>query len=443
MSHEEITFNDGFHQTSFIDSLQYITNDVTPSLAMSPANVEFALSQDANGADGAALRQIFQGFLSSHYFNYNNLGKLTSTNWQDFETNWKNWVVKYAGIYNFDFNANVPTTIGTTNLFYLFKNVFRESIADNWANDPAHFSDGSVNPDSDWAIFATPPDPINLNYNALNSTNPAFTSLSHFLDTFQPFSDEIYTPPSTGTASDDFLVLFTNQLSSFYTTTATIQDPGAFVASDPVYEALPTYEGIYSAFGPAHFDRTRFIADIKQFYNEQIAKNGYFLPSQSFGEWVTAVRLNYLATSDLISSSSLAGNSSEKALILDRILLLLIKLIQSLQNVGIAQANRLRYITQYQQAYTALQTQIPVFTRQLNSPIGGSTQEESNTRNTLNTAVNGLLADNLRALRGLQEDSGKKMQSNVNQTNDAVNQQTDMATTFIQQMSSLLTVILR
>jgi hypothetical protein len=141
--------------------------------------------------------------------------------------------------------------------------------------------------------------------------------------------------------------------------------------------------------------------------------------------------------------SSLAGNGSEKVIVLNRIILLLISLIKTLQDVGIVQANRLTYLTKYQNVYTGLQTQIPVFLKDGTKPIGTSSTEAGQTRNDLNSSFNGILTDNLRSLRGIQEDNAKKLQSNVNATNDAVNQQTDMVSTFIQQMQTLLSTILR
>lgn len=139
--------------------------------------------------------------------------------------------------------------------------------------------------------------------------------------------------------------------------------------------------------------------------------------------------------------SSLSGNDSEKALVLNRIIRLLIAIIQTLQNVGIAQANRLTFITKFQNVYTALQTQIPVFLKDGTKPLGDSSTEAGQARNDLNSSFNGVLTDNLRNLRGIQEDAAKKEQTNVNQTNDAVNQQTDMCSTFIQQLSTLLNTV--
>jgi len=430
MAHNEITFDDGFHQTSFIDSLEFITHDVAPTAVLTPTTLEAALAADTNS--GTFNIAVFSGFLSQ----YTQAGGKTFTDWPGFAADWLNYVnVEHVATTGF-------TLSGTTNLYNLLKNTFREGTVDSWATNPGEVANGAVNPDADFAILTTSPNPITIDYNAQNTTNPVFNALNHFLKGFD------YTNPTGGTvtlptATAEYTTNFISQLTAFFTTASIMQDPSLVPSANPTYLQLPSYEAIYMAFGPTPFDRNAFIADLKTFYNDQVAANGYFIPSQAFGEWMDTVRQGNLAVARLAGSSSLAGNSSEKAIILDRVLRLLIKIISTLQDVGIAQANRLKFITQYQQAYTSLQTQIPTFVRDPNSPIGGNDDKEKDTRNTLNTQLNGIFADNLRALRGLQEDTGKKLQTNVNQTNDAVNQQTDMATTFIQQLSSLLTAILR
>jgi hypothetical protein len=112
--------------------------------------------------------------------------------------------------------------------------------------------------------------------------------------------------------------------------------------------------------------------------------------------------------------------------------------------VGITEAKRLQYFTNYQNVYTTLQQQIPTFTKDQAGPIGGgkdSNSDQAQTRNELNSTFNGALIDNIRNLRSVQQNNAQQVQTGVNTTNDAVNQQTDMATTFIQQLSTLLSTI--
>jgi len=235
-----------------------------------------------------------------------------------------------------------------------------------------------------------------------------------------------------------------DKFGAFLSTIATLKTP---LPSDPNYfyfRDLVSFEGVYKAFAADPSDAA-FKDRLNQFYQDQMNANGYFIPSQALAAWVTAIRNENDAAKmnlDLIGFS-LTGNSSEKAIILNRIIRLLISLIKTLQDVGIAQANRLTFVTKFQNVYTALQTQIPVFLKDGSEPIGTASTEAGQARNDLNSSFNGVLTDNLRSLRGIQEDAAKKLQTNVNQTNDAVNQQTDMASTFIQQLSTLLSMILR
>lgn len=142
-------------------------------------------------------------------------------------------------------------------------------------------------------------------------------------------------------------------------------------------------------------------------------------------------------------SSSLDGNDSDKVIIINNILRLIIRMISALQNIGIAQAQHLNFTTQFEQAYTELQSQVPVFLKGDNNPVGPDNTDANNARNELNSSFNAFITQNLRNLAGLQDNTAKQEQSSLNQTNDAINQQTDMASTLIQQLTSLLSSILR
>lgn len=243
----------------------------------------------------------------------------------------------------------------------------------------------------------------------------------------------------------------------FITATSTL-DSNVDAPDDQVEAKLTTlisYKEIYEGLAPEGSTQADFEAELIAFINRQITNNGFFLPSVFVGNWIQQLKSeNSVLTPPLnanlnpannyaITGSTLTGNSSEKVLVINRILKLILKMIQILQNVGIAQANHLTYTTNFQRAYTALQQQIPVFLKTGGSGIGSGTDDAGKARAELNSNFNAVLADNLRALRGLQEDSAKKQQSDINQTNDAANQQTDMATTFIQQLNTLLSSILR
>lgn len=290
----------------------------------------------------------------------------------------------------------------------------------------------------DWSII-TP----SLDLSASNPNNPFILNVNKFLSTYT--YPDINPPPNS--SGEPFLTNFFNQYHQFLSGISTIQDPSqAYVdptASFNPFTNLASYRQIFNAFSPDTSDAA-FNAFFNQFYTQEIVQKGYFMPSQMVGDWFSSVQNSFGANTyiDYIGSS-LAENDSQKAQVINRIILLLISLIQTMQNVGIAQANRLRYLTQFQNAYTALETQVPVFLQSTPGPIGGTSSNSSTVRNELNSSFNGIVLDNVRSLRTVQQNNAQQVQSAVNTTNDAVNQQMSMVTTFLQQMTTLLGTILR
>ncbi len=214
---------------------------------------------------------------------------------------------------------------------------------------------------------------------------------------------------------------------------------------------LASYQQVYNAFNPGG----DFATEIKAFSTQQYNSLGYFDPSRSFSTWVRQLLPDPVAgysklsasNNYAITGSTLDGNRSEDVAIINRILALLISMIGVLQKVGISQANHLTFTTSYQKSYTALQQQIPTFGAGQLGPNGQqlviSPDNKNTERNTINSTISANLADNIRSLNSLQQDSAKQQQSNINQTNDAVTNQTDMATTFLQQLNTLLNSVLK
>lgn len=127
--------------------------------------------------------------------------------------------------------------------------------------------------------------------------------------------------------------------------------------------------------------------------------------------------------------------------VLNRVFELLVNVLSAMQYVAAQQANRLNFLTAWQRAYTDELQQIPTFTGvgQNNSanPIGGTETEASNSRQDLNT-LNSAFTNNLQGNNSLIQDDAKSMQATVNQSNDAVNQLSDLATSIIQQFNTIL-----
>lgn len=139
------------------------------------------------------------------------------------------------------------------------------------------------------------------------------------------------------------------------------------------------------------------------------------------------------------SGTSLSDANFQETFRIDRVFLLLIQIIQVLQSVAIVQAQRLQFLTTWQQAYTALMNQIPVFTAS-GSLFGGTDTEDANTRDDMNR-INSTYTEQLRSERSQLSDAAKSLEANLTQTNDAVTQQANMATALLQQLSTIVSTI--
>lgn len=125
-------------------------------------------------------------------------------------------------------------------------------------------------------------------------------------------------------------------------------------------------------------------------------------------------------------------------LTIGRVLTLLIKSITSMQSVAVAQANRLTFLTQWQQAYTSQMNSIHTFT-QLNGDayVSGTSDTQSTDRQSLNQ-TNSTYTQSDQSNNNIISDTAKSLQTNINQTQDAVNQQSNMCTSLIQQLLSII-----
>lgn len=141
-------------------------------------------------------------------------------------------------------------------------------------------------------------------------------------------------------------------------------------------------------------------------------------------------------------TTSLRPGKYHKPLILNDIFKLLTGMINIMQAATAAQANRLTFLTNWQQAYTDSLNQIHAFAQGNGDGIDGSSTDEMNVRNDLNQ-VNSTYTEQLRGNRSIISDDAKALQTQINQGNDAVNTQTQLATGLIQEMSQILGTIYR
>jgi len=170
--------------------------------------------------------------------------------------------------------------------------------------------------------------------------------------------------------------------------------------------------------------------------------------------------LNIAGVQYVDSTNNSWGNFGQP-LILDRIFKLLVQMVDVIQKTAAAQANRLNFLTAWQKAYTDEMNQIHAFvanngdasnTHNNLSPtdphitwsFGGldsaGSKQATNMRQDLNTA-NTTYTQQMQANNQVISNDAKQLQTNVNESNNAVQSQTDMATSILQQLSTILTSI--
>lgn len=210
--------------------------------------------------------------------------------------------------------------------------------------------------------------------------------------------------------------------------------------------ALPQYQNIFKSFFPSA-TTTDFINYLQNFYTQTLNANGYFIPSQVFPAFINQVQYDYTQSQGptLINpgQSNLAPADFNLTAVLDRIYALIKDMLGSMQKIAAVQANRLTVLTNWQQAYTTELTQLKTFLMaDVNTHHGLPTFLDQTHINSLND-LNSTLRQQVTTNQSVVSDDAKSLQSNINQSTDAVTQQANMATSIIQELSTLLGAIFR
>lgn len=218
--------------------------------------------------------------------------------------------------------------------------------------------------------------------------------------------------------------------------------------------SLPSFEGAFNAYFPSLRDKidtatgkTFFQEALQQFYNQAISIGGYFIPSQFFGTWVN--NLQEISKSlPSLSSTVLSTTPLNDSRILNDIFALLVSMIGSLQNVAAAQSNRLAIYTSWQKAYNSLLNQVHVFTATStdlfsDGNFGLDKSTLAKRRNDVQGTFNPALTQTITSYKDVVTDDAKALQSRVNQSSDAFNEQANTATAILQQLSTILSSIFR
>lgn len=129
-------------------------------------------------------------------------------------------------------------------------------------------------------------------------------------------------------------------------------------------------------------------------------------------------------------------------LVIRNIFFLLVSLIKSIQGVAANQSRLLKTKTDWQQAYTEQMNGMHVFVQGNGDAFGISTKDGSGDRQDLGSTVSNLL-EIQRANKATIADDAKSLQSNLNQSTDASNQQCNMCDQILQQLTTILAAIYR
>lgn len=257
-------------------------------------------------------------------------------------------------------------------------------------------------------------------------------------------------PPQSINVKDQFINSFEAFLFDYPFEGNAVPDADAFFANWQRYMGVSAllgtttngvlgFQSVYNAFD---FPAGEYDARLAKFFLERqdVSEGGspYFVPSHLFDDWFEELRQEFIHRNFV---SSVDTNTDTELLVIDRILRLLISIIDILQRVSAVQANRLGFLTDWQTAYTDHLTEVPQFAEG-DDPLGGSGTKEKNYRSEANARMQAI-TEKVRAWRSAVQDQAKAMQSTINQSQDAANQQTQMATSIIQQLSTILSQIFR
>lgn len=143
-----------------------------------------------------------------------------------------------------------------------------------------------------------------------------------------------------------------------------------------------------------------------------------------------------------VDTTNLSTGHYLNTLSMDKIYDLLVHMLTVLQDVAVAQAGQLKFLTTWQKAYTDRMSHVHTFVA-LNGDaieISGTGTNQGTQRQDLNASAT-TLTEKDRSAGSIVGDTAKALQANVSQTQDAINQQSNMATSIIQQFNTILASI--
>jgi hypothetical protein len=138
-----------------------------------------------------------------------------------------------------------------------------------------------------------------------------------------------------------------------------------------------------------------------------------------------------------VDPTSLAAGKYSSTNVINRVFKIILEMVNALQNVAAVQAQRLTFMSSWQKAYTDALAQIHTFAKDNGDRFSFDTTDYATTRDDLNR-LNAQFTSTLQNRQSVVSDDAKALQSNVNQSNDAVNQHLNLANTILDELRSLL-----
>lgn len=165
------------------------------------------------------------------------------------------------------------------------------------------------------------------------------------------------------------------------------------------------------------------------------------------------LKMPELGASFINTASSVSSEHSKRVAVLDRIFRLIALMIGSLQSVAAAQANQITFLSNWQRVFTNMISQIETFSRGDGSIFGisetGTSQDDLNRDGLLSeiradaNTKQTTRRETLSAFRDTVQSTAKREQTRVQQSQDAISQQANMATAILQQLATILGSIYR
>lgn len=147
---------------------------------------------------------------------------------------------------------------------------------------------------------------------------------------------------------------------------------------------------------------------------------------------------------------SVGDTIGKKTRILNDIFTLIVSMLSTLQKVASVQSSRLNFLSAWQNGYTELQNKLQTWTSagpgaqvgqsSSSSATSKANQHRANIRGEMNT-TNQTYTEQIKNRRSSVSTDAQALQSTVNNSNDLTNQQADLATAILQQLSTILNSI--